>query len=181
VKLQIDTSDPEIKAVWETALQARAEVASWPAWKRETVKDFKVNDRVKVINYPTNTNDFVDKTGTIIRHSGMYYVVHFDKPVGSYNNALFAASELEMETSVIGISNFIPGPASPLSVKDIYGTPCHVGDMVIFTSTGHRHNTFLLKGAIKAFSPTGRATIEGTMPNSLTSTFCLQNNRFIKL
>ncbi len=26
--------DDETRAVWETALRARAEVAGWPAWKR---------------------------------------------------------------------------------------------------------------------------------------------------
>lgn len=34
VKIKIDTSDPYTAKVWETAQQARAEVASWPAWKR---------------------------------------------------------------------------------------------------------------------------------------------------
>ena len=34
LKIQIDTSDPETKAVWDTAVRARAEVESWPAWKR---------------------------------------------------------------------------------------------------------------------------------------------------
>lgn len=33
-KIQIDISNPEIREVWETALAARKEVASWPAWKR---------------------------------------------------------------------------------------------------------------------------------------------------
>ena len=32
VKIRID--DPETRAIWEAALQARAEVAGWPAWKR---------------------------------------------------------------------------------------------------------------------------------------------------
>ena len=32
VKLKLD--DQKTRAVWETALRAKAEVASWPAWKR---------------------------------------------------------------------------------------------------------------------------------------------------
>lgn len=32
VKIRID--DPETRAIWETAQRAKAEVASWPAWKR---------------------------------------------------------------------------------------------------------------------------------------------------
>jgi hypothetical protein len=33
-KIKISLEDPEIRAVWETVLEARREVASWPAWKR---------------------------------------------------------------------------------------------------------------------------------------------------
>lgn len=33
-KIKIDISDPHAAKVWETAQQARAEVESWPAWKR---------------------------------------------------------------------------------------------------------------------------------------------------
>jgi hypothetical protein len=33
-KIKIDTSDPETKAIFETAMRAREEVASWPAWRR---------------------------------------------------------------------------------------------------------------------------------------------------
>ena len=33
-KIKTDISDPETRAVWETAQQAKAEVASWPAWKQ---------------------------------------------------------------------------------------------------------------------------------------------------
>lgn len=33
-KIKISTEDPEIRAIWETVLEARREVASWPAWKR---------------------------------------------------------------------------------------------------------------------------------------------------
>jgi hypothetical protein len=32
VKLKLD--DQETRAVWETAKRAKAEVTSWPAWKR---------------------------------------------------------------------------------------------------------------------------------------------------
>jgi hypothetical protein len=32
VKLKLD--DQETRAVWETAQRAKADVASWPAWKR---------------------------------------------------------------------------------------------------------------------------------------------------
>lgn len=34
LRLQLDTTDPDTKAVWEAAKLAKAEVASWPAWKR---------------------------------------------------------------------------------------------------------------------------------------------------
>lgn len=33
-KMLLDTSDPETKALWETAQRTAAEVAAWPAWKR---------------------------------------------------------------------------------------------------------------------------------------------------
>jgi len=34
VKIKIRIDDPETRAVWETAQRAKAEVESWPAWKR---------------------------------------------------------------------------------------------------------------------------------------------------
>lgn len=34
MKIKIRIDDPETRAVWETAQKAKAEVASWPAWKR---------------------------------------------------------------------------------------------------------------------------------------------------
>lgn len=38
-KIRISLKDPETRAVWESALQAKREVDSWPAWKRgETEK-----------------------------------------------------------------------------------------------------------------------------------------------
>lgn len=33
-KIKIRLDDPETRAVWEAALRAKREVASWPAWKR---------------------------------------------------------------------------------------------------------------------------------------------------
>jgi hypothetical protein len=33
-KIKISLDDPEVREVWNTALEARREVASWPAWKR---------------------------------------------------------------------------------------------------------------------------------------------------
>lgn len=33
-KIKISLDDPEIRKVWNTVLEARREVASWPAWKR---------------------------------------------------------------------------------------------------------------------------------------------------
>jgi hypothetical protein len=33
-KIKISLEDPETRAVWNAALRARDEVASWPAWKR---------------------------------------------------------------------------------------------------------------------------------------------------
>lgn len=38
-KMQLDTSDPHTKAVWECALRAAEEVAAWPAWKHNEVPD----------------------------------------------------------------------------------------------------------------------------------------------
>lgn len=35
--ITLDTSDPATKAIWNTCLEARREVASWPAWKRGDV------------------------------------------------------------------------------------------------------------------------------------------------
>jgi hypothetical protein len=37
MKLKIRIDDEETRALWETAKQAKAEVASWPAWKRGEV------------------------------------------------------------------------------------------------------------------------------------------------
>lgn len=33
-KIKLNLDDPETRKVWETVLEARREVASWPAWKR---------------------------------------------------------------------------------------------------------------------------------------------------
>jgi hypothetical protein len=33
-KIKISLDDPEVREIWNTALEARREVASWPAWKR---------------------------------------------------------------------------------------------------------------------------------------------------
>lgn len=33
-KIKISLDDPEIREIWNTVLEARREVASWPAWKR---------------------------------------------------------------------------------------------------------------------------------------------------
>lgn len=39
-KLTLDLADSHTRAVWEAILRAKAEVASWPAWKRgEVIKD----------------------------------------------------------------------------------------------------------------------------------------------
>lgn len=49
-KIKICLDDPETRAVWETALEARREVASWPAWKRgeeEPVKKPKPEAKLK--------------------------------------------------------------------------------------------------------------------------------------
>lgn len=34
MKLKLDLSDPEVRSIWETVLEARKRVANWPAWKR---------------------------------------------------------------------------------------------------------------------------------------------------
>jgi hypothetical protein len=33
-KIKLDLSDPETRRTWEACLDAKKEVASWPAWKR---------------------------------------------------------------------------------------------------------------------------------------------------
>lgn len=33
-KIKISLEDPETRAIWETALAARREYETWPAWKR---------------------------------------------------------------------------------------------------------------------------------------------------
>lgn len=33
-KIKISLDDPEVRKIWNTVLEARREVASWPAWKR---------------------------------------------------------------------------------------------------------------------------------------------------
>lgn len=33
-KIKIRLDDPKTRAVWDTVLRAREEVAAWPAWKR---------------------------------------------------------------------------------------------------------------------------------------------------
>jgi len=33
-KIKISLEDPEIRKIWEAALEAKREVESWPAWKR---------------------------------------------------------------------------------------------------------------------------------------------------
>lgn len=33
-KIKISLDDPEMRQIWNTVLEARREVASWPAWKR---------------------------------------------------------------------------------------------------------------------------------------------------
>jgi hypothetical protein len=33
-KIKISLDDPEVRKIWNAALEARREVASWPAWKR---------------------------------------------------------------------------------------------------------------------------------------------------
>jgi hypothetical protein len=38
-KIQISLEDPEIRNVWQTVLEARQEVAGWPAWMRGEGED----------------------------------------------------------------------------------------------------------------------------------------------
>lgn len=35
MKIQIRVDDPKTREIWESALQAKAEVDSWPSWKRD--------------------------------------------------------------------------------------------------------------------------------------------------
>jgi hypothetical protein len=46
-KLQIVIDDAETRALWNTALRAKAEVAAWPAWKRGETPDPKTATRKK--------------------------------------------------------------------------------------------------------------------------------------
>lgn len=39
MKIKIKLDDPETRAVWEAVQKAKAEVASWPAWKRGEESD----------------------------------------------------------------------------------------------------------------------------------------------
>ena len=42
MKIKIKLDDPQTLAIWNAAQKAKAEVASWPAWKRgETCKPVK--------------------------------------------------------------------------------------------------------------------------------------------
>lgn len=43
-KIKISLENPKVRAIWETALEARREVASWPAWKRGEYDDSPSSD-----------------------------------------------------------------------------------------------------------------------------------------
>jgi hypothetical protein len=43
-KIRISLENPKIRAIWETVLEARREVASWPAWKRGEHSDAPSSD-----------------------------------------------------------------------------------------------------------------------------------------
>jgi hypothetical protein len=68
LKIRLDT--PEDRALWETAKNARAEVESWPAWKRG---DAYVTSAVPVPEYPRDRvahggyrGAYADFTGPIV-------------------------------------------------------------------------------------------------------------------
>ena len=42
--IDLNLEDPEIRAIWETILEAKREVASWPAWKRGEYDDSPGSD-----------------------------------------------------------------------------------------------------------------------------------------
>ena len=41
-KVPIQLTNPEAKEIWEAVLQAKEEVAKWPAWKRGQASDNNV-------------------------------------------------------------------------------------------------------------------------------------------
>jgi len=51
-KIKISLENPEIRAIWETALEARREVASWPAWKRGEYDDGPSSDGAPALEPP---------------------------------------------------------------------------------------------------------------------------------
>jgi hypothetical protein len=54
MKLKIRIDDEETRALWETAKKAKAEVESWPAWKR--------GELVPRVSTDTDTEEPVVKT-----------------------------------------------------------------------------------------------------------------------
>lgn len=61
-RIQISLKDPETRAIWESALEARDEVASWPPWKRGEVLCYSIrggsaNVDIRVSTTPTGSMD----------------------------------------------------------------------------------------------------------------------------
>ncbi len=69
-KIRISLKDPETRAVWESALQAKREVDSWPAWKRGGTEELLITirgggtcgrHRVRpVARYPAPSDSYLD-------------------------------------------------------------------------------------------------------------------------
>lgn len=69
-KIQISLKDPETRAVWESCLQAKREVDSWPAWKRGETEELLITirggglcskHRVRsAARYPSSANSGMD-------------------------------------------------------------------------------------------------------------------------
>jgi hypothetical protein len=92
-RISIDTSDPETKAVWETAVRAKAEVDSWPAWKRGesppagrkhlVIPDTQVRPGVPIKHARWIGRYIADKGPDVVVHLGD----HWDMPsLSSYDS-----------------------------------------------------------------------------------------------
>jgi len=58
MKIKLKLDDPETRAIWETVQRAKAEVASWPAWKRgEEASEGKPEATDQPGSTPANQDD----------------------------------------------------------------------------------------------------------------------------
>jgi hypothetical protein len=57
MKLKIRIDDDETRALWETAKKAKAEVESWPAWKRGEELPRAATDTQPTSEQPTGRSE----------------------------------------------------------------------------------------------------------------------------